>query len=79
MLKDDRLKRPGSAYWCFLSDKREEIIQTLKKEESASNQANVAKKAGEMWKNLTETDRKMYEEQAAERKKDRSVDGFGSQ
>jgi hypothetical protein len=58
------LKKPTSAYWLWLSDNRERIATML----GSGKGSEVAKKAGEMWKAVSDADRKPYETKAKEQK-----------
>merc|ERR1712032_1668184 len=62
--KDDALKKPQSAYWLWLGDNRERIVTML----GTAEGPEVAKKGGEMWKALTDADRRPYERRAKEQK-----------
>merc|ERR1712139_142654 len=62
--KDDALKRPQSAYWLWLGDNRERIVTML----GTGKGTAVSEKGGEMWKALTDADRKPYEQRAKEQK-----------
>merc|ERR1719399_2296934 len=62
--KDDALKKPQSAYWMWLGDNRERIVTIL----GTAKGPEVSKKAGEMWKALTDADRRPYEKKAKEQK-----------
>merc|ERR1719454_2113319 len=55
--KDDALKRPQSAYWLWLGDNRERIVNML----GSSKGPDVSKKGGELWKAVTDADRQPYE------------------
>merc|ERR1712176_460306 len=59
--KDKNLKRPPSAYMSWLSDNRKTI--------KGKNVAEIAKKAGSMWKTLCAGNKKTYEDKAAKAKK----------
>merc|ERR1712066_603573 len=59
--KDKTLKRPPSAYMSWLSDNRKTI--------KGKNVADIAKKAGSMWKTLSAGNKKTYEDKAAKAKK----------
>merc|ERR1719197_1406049 len=61
---DGVLKRPQSAYWLWLGDNRERIVTML----GTGKGTEVSKKGGEMWKALTDADRKPYEQRAKEQK-----------
>merc|ERR1712187_196295 len=65
IVKDDALKKPQSAYWLWLGDNREEIASAV----GSSKVSDVAKKAGEMWKGLSDAARAPYENKAKEQKK----------
>ncbi|XP_015930923.1 FACT complex subunit Ssrp1 [Parasteatoda tepidariorum] len=60
---ENKPKRPASAYFLYLADNREKI----KKENPGISITEITKKAGEMWKEVT--DKSKWEEQAAEGKK----------
>jgi len=62
--KDDALKKPQSAYWLWLGDNRKRVEDMC----GTKNCPDVAKKAGEMWKALTDSDRQPYEKKAKEQK-----------
>merc|ERR1712139_503911 len=62
--KDDALKRPQSAYWLWLGDNRERIVTML----GTGKGAEVSKKGGELWKALTDADRKPYEQMQKSRR-----------
>merc|ERR1712187_802411 len=55
-----KLKRPMSAYFTWLKDTRKGI--------KGKNVAEIAKKAGEMWKSLPADKKKVYEERASKAK-----------
>merc|ERR1712232_1156774 len=59
--KDKSLKRPPSAYMSWFNDNRKTI--------KGKNVADVAKKAGSMWKTLSAGNKKTYEDKAAKAKK----------
>merc|ERR1712222_149363 len=59
--KDKNLKRPPSAYMSWLSDNRKSI--------KGKDVADIAKKAGPMWKALSAANKKTYEDKAAKAKK----------
>merc|ERR1712151_358972 len=58
---DKNLKRPPSAYMSWLNDNRKTI--------KGKNVADIAKKAGSMWKTLSAGNKKTYEDKAAKAKK----------
>merc|ERR1719174_1694658 len=62
--KDDALKKPMTAYWLWLGDNRERIVTML----GTSKGPEVSKKGGELWKAVTDADRKPYEKRAKEQK-----------
>jgi hypothetical protein len=62
--KDENLKKPQSAYWLWLSDNREKISKII----GSGKGSEVGKKAGEMWKTVTDAEKKPYEKKAAEQK-----------
>jgi len=55
------LKRAPSAYWIWLGEHREEVVQALGGVKKGSE---VSKKAGEMWKALSEAQQAPYREKA---------------
>ena len=61
--RDDRLRRPQNPYFLWLNDNRERIIGMLGK-----GGAEVTKKGSQMWKELSEQERKPYEEKALKAK-----------
>merc|ERR1712048_1144251 len=64
--KDDRLKKPTTAYWRWMNANRAKI------EEAAGSKSvgAVGAKAGEMWKVLPASEKKPFEEEAAKAKKE---------
>lgn len=58
-------KKPASGYWLWLGDHRKEIEAALG---NVKQGAAVAKKAGEMWKALSENEQKPYYDKAAKLK-----------
>merc|ERR1712039_836039 len=64
--KDEKLKKPVTAYWRWMNANRSKI------EEAAGSKAAgaVGAKAGEMWKNLPASEKKPFEEEAAKAKKE---------
>merc|ERR1711975_197848 len=62
--KDDRLKKPASAYFIFANEKRAEIQKQLGTTEFGA----VTKKTTEMWKGLTDAARKPWDEKAKAQK-----------
>merc|ERR1712151_91259 len=59
--KDDKLKKPTSAYWMWLNDNRENIKAKLPQDHKVTD---ISKKGGELWKALTETDKEPWEKKA---------------
>ncbi|XP_009141528.1 high mobility group B protein 7 [Brassica rapa] len=57
-------KRPLTAFFIFMNDFR----KTFKEENPSSNVKDVAKQGGEKWKSLTEEEKKVYLDKAAELK-----------
>ncbi|VVB17490.1 unnamed protein product [Arabis nemorensis] len=57
-------KRPLTAFFIFMGDFR----KTFKEENPSSNVKDVAKQGGEKWKSLTEEEKKVYLDKAAELK-----------
>merc|ERR1719410_349165 len=62
--KDDALKKPQTAYWLWLGDNRDRIVKML----GSAKGPDVAKKGGEMWKDLGDAARLPYEKKAKEQK-----------
>jgi len=62
--KDDALKKPQSAYWLWLGDNRKRVEDMCVSKKGS----DVARKAGEVWKALTDADRQPYEQKAKEKK-----------
>merc|ERR1712187_429777 len=62
--KDGSLKKPQTAYWLWLGENRESIVKML----GTAKGPDVAKKGGEMWKALSDADRKPFEKKAKEQK-----------
>jgi hypothetical protein len=62
--KDDALKKPQTAYWLWLADNRDKIVAEL----GSGKGSEVAKKGGEMWKDLRPADKLPYEKKAKEQK-----------
>ncbi|CAH8363412.1 unnamed protein product [Eruca vesicaria subsp. sativa] len=59
-----KAKRPLTAFFIFMNDFR----KTFKEENPSSNVKDVAKQGGEKWKSLTEEEKKVYLDKAAELK-----------
>lgn len=62
--KDENLKKPQTAYWLWLNDNREKIQKML----GTGKGSEVSRKAGEMWKTVSDTEKKPYEKKAADQK-----------
>jgi len=62
--KDDALKKPQTAYWLWLGDNRKRVEEMC----GTKKGSDVSKKAGELWKTLTDADRQPYEQKAKEQK-----------
>merc|ERR1711879_660348 len=62
--KDDKLKKPASAYWRWMNANRSKI------EEAAGSKSPgaVGAKAGEMWKTISASEKKPFEDEAAKAK-----------
>eukprot|EP00401_Gymnodinium_catenatum_P035652 CAMPEP_0117559690 /NCGR_PEP_ID=MMETSP0784-20121206/53491_1 /TAXON_ID=39447 /ORGANISM="" /LENGTH=70 /DNA_ID=CAMNT_0005357077 /DNA_START=76 /DNA_END=285 /DNA_ORIENTATION=- len=58
-------KRAPCAYWIWLSENREEVVKTLGGTKKGSE---VSKKAGEMWKAMSEDEQAPYQQKAKEAK-----------
>lgn len=65
LIKDITLKKPGSAYSCFISEK----YHMEKKKDKDVSMIDVNKKYAEVWKKMEEKDRKPYVEEYDRRKK----------
>ncbi|KAJ4877493.1 High mobility group B protein 7 [Raphanus sativus] len=61
---NNKPKRPLTAFFIFMSDFR----KTFKEENPSSSVKDVAKQGGEKWKSLTEEEKKVYLDKAAELK-----------
>merc|ERR1711904_411596 len=62
--KDDRLKKPSSAYFIFTNEKRAEIQKQL----GTTDFGAVTKKTTEMWKGLSDAARKPWDDKAQAQK-----------
>merc|ERR1712232_978406 len=62
--KDEKLKRPLSAYFTWLNENRARIASIV----GAKGGAELTKKASEMWNKLSEKEKKPYEDQAKKEK-----------
>lgn len=63
--KDDKLKKPMTAYWMWLGENRERISAMV-----GGKGSDVAKKGGELWKKLSEKEKAPYEARASKAKVD---------
>ena len=64
-VKDPNLpKRAQSAYFHFSSDKRQAIMDELKKKDGKVDVTLVSKELGAMWKDLSDKKKKPYEVKA---------------
>lgn len=66
--KDEKLKKPTSAYWLWLNDNREKVTEDIRKKGVSATGPAVAKAAGEAWKNLPAAQKSPYEAKAKEQK-----------
>jgi hypothetical protein len=62
--KDDKLKKPASAYFLFVNAKREEVQKLL----GTKDFGPVTAKTSEMWKGLSASARKPWDDQAQQQK-----------
>lgn len=66
-IKDEHApKKPQSGYFIFVNEKREDIF----KENEDKNFGKMAKRAGELWKAMSEAEKEPYEKKAQEAKAD---------
>ena len=63
-----KLKKPVPAYWIWLTENREKIVKEHKLE--GKKAPEVTKKAGEVWKGLSEKDKSPYEKKASAQKEE---------
>lgn len=68
--KDEKLKKPQSAYWMWLSENRERISAELKKEGKTSSGPDVAKRAGVVWGSMPADEKAQFEAKAKKAKDD---------
>jgi len=68
--KDEKLKKPQSAYWMWLGDNREKIMAELKKDGKSCGAPEVGKKAGATWAAMSPADKAPYEAKAKKAKDD---------
>mmetsp|Transcript_49112 Transcript_49112/g.87315 ORF Transcript_49112/g.87315 Transcript_49112/m.87315 type:complete len:313 (-) Transcript_49112:103-1041(-) len=66
--KDDRLKKPTTAYWLWLNDNRGKVKADLEKSGEKAGVAEIARKAGSLWKELPDAEKLPYENKAKEQK-----------
>merc|ERR1711896_9917 len=64
--KDDKLKRPLSAYFMWLNENRDRITSMV----GGGKGSLVGKKGGEMWKKMSEKDKKPFEDRAKKAKEE---------
>merc|ERR1712151_1005879 len=62
--KDEKLKKPQSAYFIYINEKRAEVQEQLGTKDFGA----VTKKVGEMWKELSEAAKKPWNDKAKEQK-----------
>lgn len=67
--KDERLKKPTSAYWMWLNEVgRSKVQADLQKKGLPTKLPDIAKAAGEAWKNLPAGQKAPFEKKAKEQK-----------
>ena len=64
--KDDKIKRPLSAYMIFSGENREKVMKEFKFEKKQIG--DIAKKLGEQWKKMSEKDKVQYNDKAKKAK-----------
>jgi hypothetical protein len=64
--KDDKIKRPLSAYMFFSTENRDKVMKDFKFEKKQIG--DIAKKLGEQWKKMTDKEKAPYEEKAKKAK-----------
>merc|ERR1712187_508760 len=64
--KDEKLKKPVTAYWRWMNANRTQIEQAA----GSKSVGAVGAKAGEMWKALPASEKKPFEDEAAQAKKE---------
>lgn len=62
--KSDKLKRPLTAYFMWLNENRERIVKLA----GSAKGGDVTKKGGEMWKKLSDQEKKPFEDRAKKEK-----------
>merc|ERR1712032_1349487 len=62
--KDERLKKPPTAYFMWLNDNREKITAMI----GGKGGPEVTKKGSELWKTLPEKEKSVYESKAKQKK-----------
>merc|ERR1712217_634385 len=62
--KDERLKKPPTAYFMWLNDNRDRITTMI----GGKGGPEVAKKGSELWKKLPEKEKSAYEAKAKQKK-----------
>jgi hypothetical protein len=64
--KDDKIKRPLSAYMFFSTENRDKVMKDFKFEKKQIG--DIAKKLGEQWKKMSDKEKAPYEEKAKKAK-----------
>lgn len=64
--KDNKIKRPLSAYILFSTENRDKVMKDFKFEKKQIG--DIAKKLGEQWKKMSEKDKAPYNEKAKKAK-----------
>lgn len=64
--KDNKIKRPLSAYMFFSTENREKVMKEFKFDKKQIG--DIAKKLGEQWKKMSEKDKAPYNEKAKKAK-----------
>jgi hypothetical protein len=64
--KDNKIKRPLSAYMFFSTENRDKVMKDFKFEKKQIG--DIAKKLGEQWKKMSEKDKAPYNEKAKKAK-----------
>merc|ERR1711865_466558 len=65
--KDDKLKRPLSSYFIWLQASREGIVAKM---EGKPSTGDITKKCAEVWKSVSETDRKPWDDKCKKAKEE---------
>lgn len=64
--KDNKIKRPLSAYMFFSTENRDKVMKEFKFDKKQIG--DIAKKLGEQWKKMSEKDKAPYNEKAKKAK-----------